>query len=416
MQKKTKRVSIRPKRSDASEGVTALGKLIRDIGSLGGSALGGMVGMSGAGSMVGNGLGATVSRWLGQGDYTLTSNSLVNRVRASGDIPNMHKNGQSVIIRHREYIGDILSSTNFVTAQAIPLNPGLVGSFPWLAGIAQQYQEYTWRGLIFEFISTSGDVVASANTALGSVCLATQYRSTAGQYYSKEQMLNEYFSTDGKPSECFCHPIECDPKENPYNVQYVRSGSVPTGEDPKSYDIGVTYVATTGMQAANVNVGELWATYEVELRKPIASALLGYGVLSADIGSASAPSATNWFNGTPTFYQNSLGLTLTTATVTFPAGSNGTFLLQWFGRGTGVTVTTPFSAIVNNLTYGTLNTANTVNTTWGSTSDGVTVTTYITVTNPQLPAIFQPSFAGLSGPATWYLRVVQVPPNPAGYY
>lgn len=314
--------------------VSVLGRALRGLGGLAGSAAGGLVGHPGIGQSVGSNLGAALSRWLGSGDYVVKSNSLA-RASAVDSIPLMHRNGQSVIVRHREFIGDVQGSINYTIQKVIPLNPGLDISFPWLAMIAQNFQEYTIRGMVFHYIPTAGDAVSSTNNALGSVVVSTNYRSTAAPPTSKMEQLNEYFSNDARPSETFCHPIECDPRENPYNVQYVRSGNVPSGEDPKTYDLGTVYVATAGMQANSITVGELWCTYEVELRKPVSIGLLGNGIptylsKSADTGittgsglaaSLSAAPITSTF--TPTF-----GGDATSFTVNMPVGITGTFLLS----------------------------------------------------------------------------------------
>jgi hypothetical protein len=241
-------------------------------------------------------------------------------MKASGSIPMMHNTGQSVIVRHREYITDILSSESFAVQKKFYLNPGLEASFPWLAAIAQNFQEYSWKGLVFEYVPTSGASVASTNTALGSVMVSTNYRATASDYTSKQAMLNDYFATDARPTEPFAHPIECDPRENPYNVQYVRTGAVPSGEDQKTYDIGVTTVATIGNPAAGNNLGELWVSYEVELRKP---KLLSTGLPQA-----------LWYKEDRTGF--------TTATANFGA-TGGTPVGDDF-RVTGTTITWPAQA------------------------------------------------------------------------
>jgi len=282
------------------------------------------------GASLGTDLGATLSRWLGSGDYTVGSNSLVSK--ASSGVPMMHKTAQSVVVRHREYICDITGSAAFTIAQTLPLNPGLSTTFPWLSSIATQFQEYTFKGVVFHYIPTSGDAVSSTNSSLGSVMIATNYRSTDAAFVNKQQLLNEYFSGDAKPAETFCHPVECDPKENPFNVQYVRTGAVPSGQDQKMYDIGVTYVATQGQQAAFI-CGELWVSYEVELRKPVlAGAFLpqaAYAVytLNATINSANplgsnAPSlvADTFVNG---------GLSFSPTVITIPAGNAGRFLIDY---------------------------------------------------------------------------------------
>jgi len=341
--KKAKRVKI-VKKANATAELTRLGAALRGLGGLGGSALGGLVGMPSAGAATGRSLGATISRWLGSGDYEVSTNSIVKGVK-SGSIPMMHQAGQSIVVRHKEYLGDVFSGTGsptgFSVVNSYTLNPGLAASFPWLAGIAANYQEYTWRGLVFHYVSTSGNATGT-NTSLGTVAMATNYRATAPAYTSRLTMLNEYCSTDSKPSEDFVHPIECDPKENPYAVQYVRSGAVPAGEDPKTYDLGVTSIATQGMQTASENLGELWVSYEVELRKPIANALLastanyGYGSLTgAGLGHALG-----------TTYTNTGGSAisgLSGQTLSFARGLQGTFVL---------TISTPGASLTTVQSYG----------------------------------------------------------------
>jgi len=327
--KTAKRVKI-VKQEKKSQELSRLGAALRGLGGLGGSALGGMIGMPTSGASAGRSLGGALSKWLGSGDYTVGSNCLVAKAR-SGTIPAMHNSGQSVIVRYKEYLGDVFSGTSTPTVFAInntyALNPGLAASFPWLASVAANYQEYTWKGIVYHFVSTSGNATG-ANTSLGTVAMATNYRSTAPAYTSRLTMLNEYFATDAKPSEDFVHPIECDPKENPFNVQYVRSAAVPAGEDPKTYDLGVTTIATQGMQTAGENLGELWVSYEVELRKPIALGItaplasFAIGASSTGVVAASTPFGTNW-----AATSGSAITTVATKVITFARGLQGTFAL-----------------------------------------------------------------------------------------
>lgn len=81
-------------------------------------------------------------------------------------------------------------------------------------------------------------------------------------------MLNEYWANESVPSEPFAHPIECDPAENPFKIQYVRAAPVTNPDSPLMYDLGNTYLATSGCPSGAV-LGDLWVTYEVELKKPI---------------------------------------------------------------------------------------------------------------------------------------------------
>lgn len=413
-QKKTKKITKIKKTQGRTKagGPTAIGSALRALGGLGGGVLGGMLGNSSLGSAAGSGLGGLVSKWLGQGDYTVTSNSLVNRVRTSGDIPNMHSTGQSILVRHKEYIGDVTSSTTFAVGNTIVLNPGLSASFPWLSTIAQQYQEYTWKGIVFEFVSTSGDVVASTNTALGSVMMATQYRSTAATYLNKVQMLNEFFASDAKPSECFSHPIECNPKENPYNVQYVRSGAVPAGEDAKTYDIGTTYLATQGMQAGSIDIGELWVSYEVELRKPVISGLLDFAGDYANFKNTVGVAAATPFGtaGSATSSFNSIGVTITATVITFPIGSAGNYFVEYGIQDCTAADTSNFGGTSTNLTLN--NVHGTVYTVGTSFAYAVGV---VTITDPTKAATWTPTVTTATGASSMRMTIVQIPATNNGF-
>jgi hypothetical protein len=199
---------------------------------------------------------------LGWGDYEINRNSLM----PGSQVPTMHGSKDSVRIKHREYISDVSTSVLFQT-QTFPINPGLGQSFPWLCNVADSFQEYDICGMVYEFVPTSSEVISGTNAAMGSVSMACQYRADLGPFTSKLAMLNSEFSVDGKPSEPLMFPIECDPKEKPLDVQYIRTGQLGTGLDVKFFDLGVVTLATVGSQAA-YTCGELWVTYDIILYKP----------------------------------------------------------------------------------------------------------------------------------------------------
>ena len=60
--------------------VTKLGAALRALGGLGGGAVGSLFGNPTTGSTIGTGLGAALSRWLGSGDYRVSSNSVGRRL------------------------------------------------------------------------------------------------------------------------------------------------------------------------------------------------------------------------------------------------------------------------------------------------------------------------------------------------
>jgi len=183
-------------------------------------------------------------------------------------IPVIRNSSTGVIIRHKEYLGDILPSTPFASTNFF-INPGLSATFPWLAPIANNFEQYEWRGLVFEFRSMSGDALTSTNTALGTVIMATDYNVLATPFANKSAMENNEYSTSCKPSCGMIHPIECARGQTPVTRLYTRSSTPPANSDQRLYDIGRFQIATQGMQSNGVGViGELWASYEIKFLKP----------------------------------------------------------------------------------------------------------------------------------------------------
>lgn len=263
-QKKKKKSKMSKKENQE---MTRLGSLLRNLGAIGGSSVGALVGHPLAGGAAGRSLGAVISRWLGSGDYQVSQNSFLPQ-SGSNNIPMMHKSGQSVVIRHKEYVCEVMGSTSFQRKLTLSINPGNPQLFPWLSGIAGFFEQYRIKGMVYHYVPTSGTAVSGTNPAIGSVMLQTSYRANATPPSTKVEVLNEYWSSEGAPNVEFCHPIECDPKENPFNVHYVRQGPVPDGDSELLYDLGSTHICTSGMPGANV-VGDLWISYEIELLKPV---------------------------------------------------------------------------------------------------------------------------------------------------
>jgi hypothetical protein len=380
----------------------------RTLATSGGSMLGGYFGGP-IGSYLGGLAGSALSTVLGFGAYKVKKNSLMSQV------PNMHKADESITVRHREYIQDVITSptANTFLTQGFPLNPGLSETFPWLSGVAQQYQEYNIKGMIFEFVSTSADALNSTNTALGSVILSTQYRSSLPGPLNKIQALNEYYSTDAKPSQNFVHCIECDPKSKPLNVEYIRGGAVPGNEDEKTYDLGVTYISTVGFQGTSVNVGELWCTYEIELRKPIANSSLNtYGSTAHYV--LTSPAVTTAYFGTSwsSLYtytngliqqQDLIGLSLTGTSVTFPLGSEGNYFFLWSVNGTSTTVVAPTVTFTGCTQYqASLKNHASANISTGTqTAIQQNLGFWINITNPEVQAVITFSVGTLPAAATF---------------
>lgn len=225
----------------------------------------------------------------------------------------------SLTVSHKEYICDIQGSTALspFTLQNYLVNPGNPMLFPWLAQIAQNYDEYKFHGLIFHFRSTSTDN-STANSQLGTIIIAANYNSSAPNFLNKQQMMEYAGATSVKISEDLQFGIECNPNKSANNpIEYVApNGVAPVGEDAKSYMIANLQIAVNATQQSG-QIGELWCSYKVTLRKPkycVTNALCQPFFQAYNVGQFPTLTATqNTSNNTY------LNLTPRTSIATFPA-------------------------------------------------------------------------------------------------
>lgn len=337
--KKNNKMSTKKKKQE----VTKYGKLLRDMGSTGGALLGGYFGNASLGSSLGRYAGAGISKIFGQGAYNMKQNSSWS---VAQQVPAMHSTDESVIFRHREYIRDITATTPFVNV-VNNINPGLDDIFPYLSAMAQNFQEYRFRGLVFEYRSTSAtSLVSGTNTAMGAVLMAAQYRADIAPFQDKQQMLNEMWSADCKPSETCYLPIECAPEESPLKFQYIRTGALQPNQDAKFYDLCRLNIAVVGSQATNV-IGELWATYEIEFKKPTLYSSLGLAIESANYIRSGASGAVVPLGTAVVVTTDTIGMTVTPSSITFPLGANGRYYVTLFWFGASASTVLPSRTLIN---------------------------------------------------------------------
>lgn len=288
----------------------------RELIEAGGALLGGTL-FGPAGAAVGGLAGGALSSFLGLGDYEIKENVFMH-----GRLPKMINDTPSggTIIRHSEYLGDIITSATPGTFQnlAYGLNPADETTHPWLAQIAANYEEYEYEGLVFQFRSTSADALNSTNTALGSVIMATNYDAADPIFTSKNEMLNYEFSCSSKPSESLLHMIECAPQQTVLPHRYTRPGLPPAGTDIRFYDLGKFQIATTGFQGASVNIGELHCTYQVRLLKPKLFVALGSDINYFEASSVTGVSAAAPLGGAFSTSYDNFGVSQTGQTLVLP--------------------------------------------------------------------------------------------------
>ena len=211
----------------------------------------------------------------GFGDYEVDKNSLLQETNGP---PMVVNSGKAFTVRHREYIGEVFSGPNLAPGSSVTsfdiksyqIQPGDRQTFPWLAPLAENFEQYRIDGMVFEYKSMYSDAVVSAatNGALGTVILATEYNAAASTFNSKQKMENYEFAQSAKPSLSILHPIECARSESVLNELYVRNATVTGSQDLRMYDFGKFQIATQGISSTNLVLGELWVTYEITFMKP----------------------------------------------------------------------------------------------------------------------------------------------------
>lgn len=173
--------------------------------------------------------------------------------------PQIQNNGKICIVKHRELLETITGNTNFQIPFSYQINPGLASSFPWLSGIANQWEQYRFNRLVYHYIPRC------STTKVGSVMLVPDY-DVLDAPPQNEREASTYFEAIEDASwreiRCNLQPASLQPMGP---KKYVRSGSV--SSDLKTYDGGKLYVCVNG-QDDTTAIGKLWVEYEVSFYVP----------------------------------------------------------------------------------------------------------------------------------------------------
>lgn len=295
-----------------------VGTMARGAGGLLGGYLGGA-----AGANLGKKAGEWVSKAFGFGDYVVQTNSLVGENGTASTVPQMHSSGSMVEISHREYLGDLISSptANAFSSQSYSINPGLMQTFPWASSIAAGFEQFELLGCLVTFNSTTTSY--STTGSLGKVCLAAEYNVNStvqsgtfqGQPFSSMiEMENAQFSVSGSSDKSLIHAIECDVRQRPTPLLYLRRGALPVAgsQDLRLYDLCNVQIASVGVPTTSTNLGGIYISYHVRLYKPQLNAgLLGRTIITQQ-WRGNLPTTVNMMGAANTIFgatSNTIGVT-----------------------------------------------------------------------------------------------------------
>lgn len=216
----------------------------------------------------------------GMGDYTVpglgtVDNAIVGAGYSSAGIPQFAPHQSTGVFSKVEFLQNIFAPTTAGQFQntVLPLNPGLQQTFPWLALVAPQFEEYEflqlmfyWRPMVSDFNSGTGQT--------GEIVMVTQYNPADPPFIDTLRAKSYDMAMSCKASLAMNHGVECDPTKNSGAAgKYVRTGPLyneGVGSDLKQYDLGNLNVIVTGTPSeySGQLLGELWVAYTVALRKP----------------------------------------------------------------------------------------------------------------------------------------------------
>jgi len=237
-------------------------------------------------------------------------------------------NGKNTFCEDEE-ITDLIGSTTFgngstASAQIFAVNPGQVGTFPWLSKIAPNYEKYIFTMLEFYYKHEVSEF-ATAGT-VGKAILAFDYDAADPPFTSKQQMLAVKTKGDKMPCQDFVCRIDCR-RAFDNGPKYVRPGILPGGADIKTYDIGNLHWAGAGNSDGTTKIGELHVRYEGYFLEPVlestASAPINNQVSWFQSTSAEAAGATTVAKTMllATATNNGLGAVNTAGSIVLPPGN-----------------------------------------------------------------------------------------------
>lgn len=162
-------------------------------------------------------------------------------------------------VRHSERVANAQLAPGF-TADKYALNPGLVTTFPWLAGVASRFEMYRFHSVRFEYRTKT------ATSTVGNIMLTCDYDALDSP------------PTTGVQAESYRGTVSAAPWQNATLVltaqelhrrspKYVRTGPPPPTADLKTYDTGNLYFCTEDAAAPALG-GYLYIHYDVELMTP----------------------------------------------------------------------------------------------------------------------------------------------------
>lgn len=181
--------------------------------------------------------------------------------------PEIISRGDTYVVRHKEYCGAVVSSVgpNFAlsalsaSTPGYDLNPGNPILFPWCSSIARNYEQYRFRKMQFELVSSQ------ATTSPGRVYMAVDYDYDDPVASNVQELMGNATKTSVAIWES--PKMAIDPaslhRDLPYKYCLASKRADP---EPRTVYGGFLMIGFQGQ--LTVATFDLWVEYEVEFKIP----------------------------------------------------------------------------------------------------------------------------------------------------
>ena len=186
----------------------------------------------------------------GFGAVGIASNNVTRRNTSRK--PKFVQSTGGIKIQHKEFITEIAGSTTYSTTK-LELAPTVTATYPWLHKLAHNFGKYKFSKLSVHYTNIS----------------ASTERGRVGVTYSNDP-------TDAAPGSKVEASMYTSSTENsvwhPFNVGITQVGGwheTEVGADLRHATPGVVYISTSNCADTSI-VGEVYISYEIEFKDPVA--------------------------------------------------------------------------------------------------------------------------------------------------
>ena len=205
--------------------------------------------------------------------------------------PKVRSEGECVVITHSELFDWPLGKLAFTVNVSMSVNPGVSTVFPWLSGVANNFETYRFRRLRFVYYPRC------AATQAGQAIMLLDPKSGDGNPRTLQIASSYHIRTNGNMWAPMSLDIPREVLSTGGPRRFVRS-SIIDSVSASLYDVGRFCFITDGANPFDAVVGELGVEYEVELWTP-ASRPTGPVPAMFVNGVATGATALNLFGNSP---------------------------------------------------------------------------------------------------------------------